>query len=91
MSHSLPFDGSKISPSQVYVGDVFCGEVKYEVDTIIYEIDCGNAVGGNVKVVQNNQPLTLCEVQVVGAPSDEIPLVNIAPGGSISTGRETNF
>ena len=50
---------------------------------VIYEIDCGNAVGGNVKVVQNNQPLTLCEVQVVGAPSDETPLVNIAPGGFI--------
>ena len=65
---------------QVYVGDVFCGQVVYEAGKDIYEVECGDAVGKAVKVVQNNQYLTLCEVQVIGVPSDDTPLVNIAPG-----------
>merc|ERR1712176_999191 len=54
----------RINGAKVYVGDVFCGD----------------AVGETVKVVQNDQYLTLCEVQVLGVPSDDTPLVNIAPG-----------
>ena len=64
----------------MYVGEVYCGEVGYEAGKVIYEIECDGAVGGSVKVVQNDNPLTLCEVQVIGAPSDEIPLTNIASG-----------
>ncbi|KAL5249183.1 hypothetical protein ACHWQZ_G018138 [Mnemiopsis leidyi] len=70
----------RINRAKVYVGDVFCGVVNYQVGKVIYEIECGGTVGGYVKVVQNNHPLTLCEVQVIGAPSNETPLVNIAPG-----------
>ena len=62
----------------MYVGHVFCGEVKYQAGQVIYEVYCGDTVGGTVKVVQNDEYLTLCEVQVFGAPSSDIPLVNIA-------------
>ena len=54
-----------------------CGVVKYEAGKVVYDIECGDAVGGTVKVVQNDQYLTLCEVQVFGNSSDETPL---APG-----------
>ena len=64
----------------MYVGDVYCGVVVHEAGKVIYEVKCDGAVGGSVKVVQNDNPLTLCEVQVVGIPSDEIPLTNIASG-----------
>ena len=66
---------------QVYVGDVFCGQVSNEIaGQPVYPVACGNNVGGTVKIVQHDQALSLCEVQVLGVPSDETPLVNIAPG-----------
>ena len=67
-------------PLKVYVGNVFCGEVKYQAGQVIHKVYCGDAVGRTVKVVQNDEYLTLCEVQVFGAPSSDTPLVNIAPG-----------
>merc|ERR1712003_408803 len=70
----------RINGAKVYVGDVFCGQVVYKAGKVVYEVDCGHAVGGSVKVVQHGQYLTLCEVQVLGVPSDDTPLVNIAPG-----------
>ena len=48
--------------------DVLCGEVNYTANKMVYDIACGGAVlvGSSVKVVLNNQILTLCEVQVFG-------------------------
>ena len=53
---------------QVYVGDILCGKVQYEVGKDIYEIACGDAVGRSVKIVQDIAPylLSLCEVQTFG-------------------------
>ena len=62
------------------MGEVFCGEVHYKVGVVIYEVECGGTVGGSVMVVQNDQFLTLCEVQVFGAPSQDTPLTSIAAG-----------
>ena len=72
---------SNVSLSQVYVGDVFCGKVSYEIpEKATFPVACGNNVGGTVKIVLDDQALSLCEVQVLGVPSDETPLVNVAPG-----------
>jgi len=59
----------RIDGAKVYIGDAYCGEVVYEAGKLKYEVECGNALGGNVKVVQHNKILTLCEVQVIGIPS----------------------
>ena len=47
----------------MYVGDVLCGAVVYKAGKTVYEVECGGAVGGGVKIVKNNLPLTLCEDQ----------------------------
>ena len=45
------------------MGDVLCGSVVHKAGETVYEVECGGAIGGGVKIVQNNLPLTLCEVQ----------------------------
>ena len=40
----------------------------------IYILNCGDAVGSYVKIVQNDDYLTLCEVEVFGDESDGAPL-----------------
>ena len=54
--------------------------MEYEEGKSVYLVACGNTVGESVRIVQNNHHLTLCEVQVLGVPSDDQPLRNIAPG-----------
>ena len=61
----------------MYVGDVFCGEVKYQEGKDDYTVDCRDAVGGTVKVVQNDDYLTLCEVQVFGTGRYKRPVFQI--------------
>jgi len=61
---------NRINGAKVYVGDSLCGEIKYEAGKVAYEVQCENAVGGTVKVVQNDNVLTLCEVEVFGADSE---------------------
>ena len=50
---------------QVYVGDIFCGQVTYQAGQSIYEIPCIGAVGSFVKILKDGI-LTLCEVQAWG-------------------------
>ena len=45
------------------MGEVLCGAVVYKAGETVYEVECGGAVGGGIKIVLNNHPLTLCEVQ----------------------------
>ena len=52
----------------------------YEEGKSVYSVACGNTVGESVRIVQNNHHLMLCEVKVLGVPSDDQPLLNIAPG-----------
>ena len=54
---------------QVYVDDTLCGAISYEVGKVVYEVDCGGAVGNNIIVRQNGEYLTLCEVQAIGVSS----------------------
>ena len=70
----------KMIAQQVYVGDVYCGDVTYGDGIGVYEIDCGGAVGRTISVKQPYNILTLCEVQAFGEPSDEVPLRNVADG-----------
>ena len=50
----------------MFVGDHLCGEIVYSAGQASYEVGCGRAVGGTVRVVQDSNILTLCEVQVYG-------------------------
>jgi len=52
---------------QVYVGEQYCGEVKYQASQSEYNIDCGGMVGGEVKILGLYSYLTLCEVEVYGS------------------------
>ena len=51
---------------QVYVGNELCGAVEYVAGQSVYKIDCGGKVGSAIKIAQDGQYLTLCEVQVLG-------------------------
>jgi len=57
---------NRINGAKVYVGSKYCGAVKFNPKQSVYTVQCGNAVGRTVKVVQTNQHLTLCEVRVYG-------------------------
>ena len=48
------------------MGDELCGEITYVAGQAVYVLDCGGIFGNIVKVVQNENILTLCEVQVYG-------------------------
>ena len=50
----------------MYVDAVFCGEVVYTAGADKFTVECNNAVGSVVKLVQNDNYLTLCEVEVFG-------------------------
>ena len=43
-----------------------CGEVVYVSGQSVYVIECGGIVGDYVRVENDNNYLTLCEVQVYG-------------------------
>jgi len=60
---------NRIDSAQVYVDDTLCGAISYEVGKVVYEVDCGGAVGNNIIVRQNGEYLTLCEVQAIGVSS----------------------
>ena len=54
----------------MYVGATLCGVVSYQAGKDIYEIKCGDGIIGDyVKIVQNNNYLTLAEVQAYGFAS----------------------
>ena len=65
---------------QVYAGVRYCGDVKYEVGKSVYSVECDGAVAEFVQIEQDNDYLTLCEVQVYGKPSDDLAWQNIAIG-----------
>ena len=49
----------------MFVGnDQLCGEITYVAEQAVYVSDCGGMVGDWVKVVQEDNYLRLCEVQV---------------------------
>ena len=43
-----------------------CGSVTYKEGVSVYSVDCGGVQGSVVKITQENNYLTLCEVQVLG-------------------------
>ena len=45
------------------MGDVLCGSVVITPGEKVYEIECGGAIGGGVKIVQKIIAFALCEVQ----------------------------
>ena len=52
---------------QVYVDGQLCGSVSYVAGQPVYVVDCGSPLTGQVvKVTQNGQYLTLCEVEILG-------------------------
>ena len=50
----------------MYVDDNLCGSVEYEAEKNVYVVDCADRVGSVVKITQENNFLTLCEVEVLG-------------------------
>ena len=48
------------------MGDTLCGAIEWVATKLVYRIGCDGAAGSTVKVTQNGQYLTLCEVQVLG-------------------------
>ena len=43
-----------------------CGSVTYTEGVSVYSVDCGGVQGSVIKITQENNYLTLCEVQVLG-------------------------
>lgn len=73
----------KTNVFQVYVGDHQCGVITYKAGQDVYTITCENTVGNVIKVVQNNNYLTLCEVKAFGHPGAAavvLPVVEPKPG-----------
>jgi len=60
---------NRINNVQVYVAGTYCGAITYETGKVVYEVDCGGAIGDYIKVTQNGDYLTLCEVQAIGVSS----------------------
>ncbi|XP_063693608.1 uncharacterized protein LOC134825361 [Bolinopsis microptera] len=61
--------GDRIDGVKIYVGDVFCGTIKYDPLKFSYEVICKEGqgiVGDTVKLVNDKTYLTLCEVRVWG-------------------------
>jgi len=57
----------------VFVGEILCGTILYQAGKDVYDIKCGNGVVGDyVKVVQNNNYLTLAEVQSFGVAAPNV-------------------
>ena len=50
----------------MFVGNELCDEITYVAGQAVYVLDCGGMFGNSVKVIQNENILTLCEVQVYG-------------------------
>ena len=48
------------------MGEALCGQVVYEVGKTVYEIPCEGIIGDTVKIAQEHDQLSLCEVQVWG-------------------------
>ena len=71
---------------QVYVGDVFCGQLSYQAGKSVYEIACDGFIGNYVRIVQENNILTLCEVEVYGRPSQGENQLSILPGIQLTYG-----
>jgi len=71
----------RINGAKVYVGDVECGKVKYVEGVSEYKVECDGAVGSEVKIVQKNNYLTLCEVEVYGIDAGQ-ELVKRSRGNS---------
>ena len=65
---------------QVYAGARYCGVINYEEGKDVYSVDCDGAVANFVQIEQDNDYLTLCEVEVFGTPSDKLALENVAIG-----------
>ena len=53
---------------QVFVDDEECGSVTFTEGVSVYSVDCNGVQGSVVKITQEKNYLTLCEVQVLGEP-----------------------
>ena len=51
---------------QVYVGETLCGSVEWAAGKSVFQVNCDGASGTKVRITQDGQYLTLCEVQVLG-------------------------
>ena len=45
---------------------MLCGTVEYVAGKTVYVVECADQTGSVVKVTQQNNYLTLCEVEVLG-------------------------
>ena len=52
--------------SKVYVGETLCGAVEWAAGKTVFQVNCDGASGSKVRITQDGQFLTLCEVQVLG-------------------------
>ena len=46
-----------------------CGTIEYRANKNVYEVDCGFERADQIEIRQDNDYLTLCEVEVYGEPS----------------------
>jgi len=75
----------RINGAKVLVDGELCGAVAYEAGVDVYTIDCEGRVGSEVMVTLAGDYLTLCEVQVIGSPSEEVgAYINVAENGVAS-------
>merc|ERR1712176_1444872 len=56
----------RIDGVQVFLDDMLCGTVEYVAGKNVYVVECADQTGSVVKVTQQNNYLTLCEVEVLG-------------------------
>ena len=49
--------------------DRLCGTVEYVAGRSVFVVDCADLIGREVRVTQDHNYLTLCEVEVLGKGS----------------------
>ena len=75
----------------MYVGEALCGSVSWVAGKDVYDIGCGNGVVGEfVKIVQDNNFLTLAEVQAYGVAAP-VPDCSAPDGTAVKVSLELNL
>jgi len=64
ISNRVDCCSDRLTGAKVYVDDHLCGVLTYVGGVSQYEVDCNGAVGNTIGITQNNQIVSLCEVEV---------------------------
>lgn len=56
----------RINGAKVYAGEKLCGQISYIRDVNSYWMSCGGASASSIKIIQENDHLSLAEVNVFG-------------------------